>query len=221
MKKTSINGFKFIGNTVGGFLGGGLVGLALLFWIVSWMELLEKKIGWYSIPVAIGILIFILVLLSFIFSDIRNYIKKKKGIKKIDNQEKKVFMKKPFLWGLIIGIVMFFLIIGIYLWPYLFDHDDNLLFIEYREYKADITNFDYIDTSKSSFIEGAWFDADNEYMIINLNGKNYQKCRLPEKIWEEFKVANSFGTYYNSQIEGKYTCTFGSVPDTPGKPANR
>ena len=91
----------------------------------------------------------------------------------------------------------------------------NFVKIEYRSDKVDVSNsiFEYQDTSKSSFVDGAWYDSSNSYMIIKLNSKYYHYCGLSSSIWNNFTSATSYGTYYNSNIKGSYDCRDGVVPD--------
>lgn len=68
---------------------------------------------------------------------------------------------------------------------------------------------DSVNTSKSSWIRGAEYyclrGEDEGYAIFNLNGKEYIHKSLPSNVWEGFKREDSFGSYYNSNIKGKYT----------------
>ena len=93
-----------------------------------------------------------------------------------------------------------------------FEH--NYVNVKYRDDPVDIGHprFDYLDTSKSSFIRGAWYDEDNGYMIIKLNITYYHYCGLLPDIWSDFKKAGSFGTYYNIYIKGNYDCRCNYVP---------
>lgn len=93
-------------------------------------------------------------------------------------------------------------------------HSANFLAVKYRNDPVDVGSqlFDSLDTSKSSWIENAWYDTKNEYMIINLSGTNYHYCGLPSHIWLSFKEADSFGSYFNSNIKEKYDCRTGTVP---------
>lgn len=90
----------------------------------------------------------------------------------------------------------------------------NYVEIKYRDDVVDIadTRFQALDTSRSSFIRGAWYDEDNEYMIINLDGTYYHYCGMPSNTWSSFKVADSFGSHYNRFIKGDYDCRMNSVP---------
>lgn len=73
---------------------------------------------------------------------------------------------------------------------------------------------DTVNTSKSSFIRGAEFykipgASAGGYLILNLNGKDYIHRNVPEKVWTRFKGASSFGSYYNSNIKGKFRLDLG------------
>lgn len=93
-----------------------------------------------------------------------------------------------------------------------FEH--NYVNIKYRENSVDVGDprFEYLNTSKSSFVRGAWYDDDNKYMVINLKGTNYHYCGLPVSTWSSFKKADSFGTYYNKYIYQNYDCRINYVP---------
>lgn len=93
-------------------------------------------------------------------------------------------------------------------------HTANYVSVKYRSDKVDIANprFEYLDTSESSWVGGAWYDANNEYMIINLSGTYYHYCSMPESAWNSFKSASSFGTSYNQSIKGNYDCQTHPVP---------
>lgn len=91
----------------------------------------------------------------------------------------------------------------------------NYISVKYRNTPVDINHqrWEKLNTSKSSFVNGAWYDSQNKYMIINLSGTNYHYCGLPSSIWSSFKSASSFGTYFNSKIKGNYDCRINPVPD--------
>lgn len=94
-------------------------------------------------------------------------------------------------------------------------HQANFVIIKYRSNKVDIVDprFETVDTSESSFVRGAWYDAGNSYMVINLSGTYYHYCGMPSGIWEGFKGAGSFGSYYNSVINGRFDCRYNPVPE--------
>lgn len=88
----------------------------------------------------------------------------------------------------------------------------NYVTVKYRNEPVDIASFEELDTSKSSFIRGAWYEETNEYMIIDLNWIKYHYCRLSSSEWDSFKMADSFGTYYNSYIKWNYDCRNWGMP---------
>lgn len=91
----------------------------------------------------------------------------------------------------------------------------NYQYIKYRDEMVDLAHnrWEYLDTSKSSWINGAWYDSVEDYMIIDLSGTKYQYCGLQDNIWNRFKNASSFGTDYNSYIKGSYDCRVNNVPE--------
>ena len=85
-------------------------------------------------------------------------------------------------------------------------------FTSYEQAKKTIetTKFAFSDncnTSKSSWILGAEYyscDNINGYFLIETKKETYIHKNLPKEIWIEFKNADSFGKFYNSEIKGKY-----------------
>jgi hypothetical protein len=102
-------------------------------------------------------------------------------------------------------------------------HDQNTLapaatkhvvWVKYRQTPVDLADprFQYLDTSRSSFVTGAWFDGSNSYLVIGLRGTYYHYCRMPRNAWTSFRAADSFGRYYNTFIKGNFDCRLGGVP---------
>jgi len=91
---------------------------------------------------------------------------------------------------------------------------EKLLIIKYRPTPVDVDKpyFEKVNTSRSSFVRGAWYDKGNRYMIIDLSGTNYHHCGLGEDTWKAFKSSPSLGTAYNSMIKGKFDCRVNKVP---------
>lgn len=89
----------------------------------------------------------------------------------------------------------------------------KIISVKYRNDPIDLNSgdFEYFSTS-SSFVNGLWYDQNNQYMIILLNSTYYHYCGLPLSEWRGFKSAESFGTYYNQRIKGNYDCRKGHVP---------
>jgi hypothetical protein len=85
-------------------------------------------------------------------------------------------------------------------------------FVKYRDTPVCLQEFQYQDTRKSSFVRGAWYDADNDYLVISLKGTRYHYCRMPVGVWNAFRAARSFGRFYLRSIKGKFDCRLGGVP---------
>lgn len=87
--------------------------------------------------------------------------------------------------------------------------------VKYRDDPVNLSDsrWDKIADKESTLVDGAWYDVTNEYMIINLSGTYYHYCSLPSSVWSSFETASSFGSYYNSNIKGKYDCRVNPVPD--------
>ncbi len=109
------------------------------------------------------------------------------------------------------SIIVF--IIALFFTP--FSQAEQILHIKYRATFVDVDKpyFEYLDTSKSSWIEGAWYDKSKQYLIINLKGTNYHYCSLDEGTWRRFKGSSSFGSAYSASIKGNFDCRVFPVPD--------
>ncbi len=87
-------------------------------------------------------------------------------------------------------------------------------YIKYRDTPVCLDQgFEYKDTSKSSWIKGAWYDGGKQYFLINLKGTMYHYCRFPVAMWVSFKTAGSFGGFYTRQIKGRYDCRLDGVSE--------
>lgn len=86
--------------------------------------------------------------------------------------------------------------------------------VKYRSDEVDVgaPYFEFLGRSDSSVVRSAWFDADNQYLIINLNGTNYHYCGLPINVWVSLQQAVSLGDFYLSSIKGRYDCRINYLP---------
>ena len=86
---------------------------------------------------------------------------------------------------------------------------EQLLTVKYRDDVVDVSSFLHQDTSESSWITGIWYDEENDYLIIGLNGINYQYCGVPVDVWEDiidYDKHGSYGRAYNQYLKGSYSC---------------
>ena len=89
----------------------------------------------------------------------------------------------------------------------------NFVDVKYRDDDVDIADLEALDTSSSSLVRGAWYDDDNDYMVINLSGTYYHYCGLSDSKWDGFSSADSFGSYYNKHLKGNFDCRYNYVPN--------
>jgi hypothetical protein len=64
-----------------------------------------------------------------------------------------------------------------------------------------------INTSKSSWIiELSYYSCDKKtgFLIMETKSQKYIHQEVPFLLWEKLKEAHSFGTFYNTNIRGKY-----------------
>lgn len=73
---------------------------------------------------------------------------------------------------------------------------------------GDPINFDREPTfqNPSSFVGLVTYFPDTQDMIVVLNGKPYNYCNVPQRIFDAFSGADSPGAYYNRNIKGLLTC---------------
>ncbi len=64
--------------------------------------------------------------------------------------------------------------------------------------------FEYHNTDASSFIRGAWYDKQNKYLVMNIDGTYYNYCGVPESVWRGFKESESYGRYFNASIKESF-----------------
>jgi hypothetical protein len=72
---------------------------------------------------------------------------------------------------------------------------------------ADFPLIDHVNTSRSSWIRAASYYSCNQqtgFLIISTDGGSYVYDAVPLDIWYEFKVAPSFGSYYNARIKNRF-----------------
>jgi hypothetical protein len=94
-------------------------------------------------------------------------------------------------------------------------HVERWITVEYRSTPVDVGHprFEQLNRTDSSLVQEAWYDSENGYMIIDLNGSTYHYCRIPQSTWSDFTTAASLGSHYNQHIKGAFDCRNGGVPD--------
>ena len=84
--------------------------------------------------------------------------------------------------------------------------------VKYRDTMVDVSGFETFNTSKSSFIEKAYYDRYNQYLILNLDWTYYHWCGVPAYVREDFKNSDSLWWYYNKYLKWEYDCRIWYVP---------
>jgi len=72
---------------------------------------------------------------------------------------------------------------------------------------ADFTFEDSVNTSRSSLIKSATFyscDSNVGFLLVKIKSTEYIYQNVPISVWYNFKKADSFGRFYNSNIKGNY-----------------
>jgi hypothetical protein len=97
------------------------------------------------------------------------------------------------------------------------DWTPNYVDVKYRVDDVDVAapQFEPLENLGGSFVDAAWYDAENSYMVIMLNGVAYHYCGLDSEIWIALSTATSRGGYFNQEIKGRFDCRVYPVPDYP------
>lgn len=61
-------------------------------------------------------------------------------------------------------------------------------------------------THSSSFVGNVRYNSEDSSMRIILNGKNYDFCSVPERIFDSFEGADSKGAFFNRNIKEQFSC---------------
>ena len=110
-----------------------------------------------------------------------------------------------FVYLIIAGVM--FLAVG---WPILSHYfGPENIDIKDRAESVDVSDFEYFRCSGlCGQVQNAWYDSDNSYLIVGEptptsgdTGKttNYHYCRVPQKIWDDFKNGRGIGEASNSK----------------------
>ncbi len=83
--------------------------------------------------------------------------------------------------------------------------------VKYRGY-VDLADFTCITTT-SSFVNRVCYEEKNEYLLVLLDDTYYHYCRVPHRVFEEWRAADSKGRYFASYIKGRFDCRLGGVPN--------
>lgn len=93
----------------------------------------------------------------------------------------------------------------------------QLIRVRYRPDPVDIAApwFQALQNPVSSVVDAAWYDADNLYLVIVLDGLAYHHCSLDAPTWSKFGRAESLGRFYTGLIRDKFDCADSEIPNYP------
>lgn len=92
----------------------------------------------------------------------------------------------------------------------------NVLWVKYRRTPVEVSAFEFLNTSDSSLVRGAWYDRNNLYLILKLNETNYQYCNVSYEVWDglkDYDKHQSYGRFYLTKIKGNYDCRMFGEPE--------
>ena len=90
--------------------------------------------------------------------------------------------------------------------------------IKYRDTPVDVDKpyFENLDTTKSSFVRSAWYNARSMYLVIELSEAAYHYYGVDTTTWKTFKSSESFGKSYQVLLKGRFHCRLNPVPTYSG-----
>mgnify|MGYP001155946768 CR=1 FL=1 len=92
--------------------------------------------------------------------------------------------------------------------------NDDLVAVKYRDDLVDLTDsrFEKFIPEDQSLVRGLWYDMENKYLIIDLNGVYYHYCDLSEDTLLDLKTAGEIAEFYKNEIYETHDCRFGLIP---------
>ena len=87
----------------------------------------------------------------------------------------------------------------------------NQVYVKYRG-EVSLETFTCNTITRSSLIRRLCYDKAESYVIVNLNGSNYDYCEVPESLVNEWMNATSMGKFFNSRVKGGFDCRVKRMP---------
>jgi hypothetical protein len=84
------------------------------------------------------------------------------------------------------------------------------VYVKYRG-NTSLDNFICTHTS-SSFVHRICHQPQNSYVIVLLNRTYYHYCRVPDTTVNRWLSSSSKGSFYHSNIKGRFDCRLGGIP---------
>ena len=84
------------------------------------------------------------------------------------------------------------------------------VYVKYRG-NTSLDNFICTNTS-SSFVHRICHQRQNNYVIVLLSRTYYHYCRVPDTTVNRWLSSYSKGSFYHSNIKGRFDCRLGGIP---------
>jgi hypothetical protein len=83
----------------------------------------------------------------------------------------------------------------------------------YVKYQGNVSldSFNCKNTS-SSFVNKICYKQQDSYIVVLLGNTYYHYCRVPSPVVKSWLGASSKGSYYHSNIKGRFDCRLGGIP---------
>ena len=85
------------------------------------------------------------------------------------------------------------------------------VYVKYRG-NTSLDNFICTNTS-SSFVHRICYQQQHSYVIVLLDRAYYHYCRVPDTTVNRWLSSSSKGSFYHSNIKGRFDCRLGGVPE--------
>ncbi len=102
------------------------------------------------------------------------------------------------------------------------ERGDSVIKLEFNSFSAELhlpdpetpgaqehpvtTGFERVMFNSSMLSGGAYLEADEILRVIFVNGDEYEYSEVPSHVWEDLKVEESAGRYFNRFIKEAYSC---------------
>ena len=84
------------------------------------------------------------------------------------------------------------------------------VYVKYRG-NTSLDNFICTNTS-SSFVHRICYQQQHSYVIVLLGRTYYHYCRVPDTTVNRWLSSSSKGSFYHSNIKGRFDCRLGGIP---------
>ena len=98
-------------------------------------------------------------------------------------------------------------------WP---ANNANFALKKYRG-AVDLKPFKCETIYQSSVVKRLCYDAEEGYVVVNLNGTYHHYCEVPAYVVSGWRASNSMGDFFNKNVKGHFDCRVNRVPAYAGE----